>query len=321
MSTIINALASLSAMGLVFGSGLAYAAKKFEVQVDPKEKAVLEALPGANCGGCGYPGCGGLASAIASGKAPVNGCPVGGEAVAAKIAVIMGVDAGAGEKKVAHVQCNGGSARAKIKADYQGLLNCRAASMVNNGDKECSVGCLGYGSCVSVCAFDAIHVTEDGVALVDRDKCVACGKCIDACPRLLITMIPYAKTVVVDCSNKDKGKAVKDVCEVGCIGCGICEKNCPFDAIHVEGNIARIDYAKCKLCKICVQKCPTKAISKHLYREPKPKVEAAAKPAPVQKPVAETKESTVPVEKPVPNEEKRPPAVEEQKIQAADKNE
>lgn len=272
MSTVLNAFASLSLMGLIFGSGLAYASKKFEVKTDPKEKAILDALPGANCGGCGFPGCSGLAAAINGGKAPVNGCVVGGESVAAKIADIMGVKAEENVKKVAHVQCNGGHSFSTKKAEYQGILNCRAASMVNAGDKGCTAGCLGYGSCVSVCEFDAIHVS-DGVALVDPDKCVACGKCIDACPRLLISLVPYKNKVVVDCCNRDKGKAVKDVCQVGCIACGICEKNCPFDAIHVEGGIARVDYDKCKMCKICVQKCPTKAISKALYREEKIKIE------------------------------------------------
>ncbi|MGB5824462.1 MAG: RnfABCDGE type electron transport complex subunit B [Proteocatella sp.] len=262
MNPIVNSVVSLSAMGLVFGAGLAYASQKFAVEVDPKEAAILDALPGANCGGCGFPGCGGLATAIASGKAPVNACPVGGAQVAAAVSAIMGVEAQAGERKVARVLCNGTKTNALDKSKYSGILDCKAAAMVSGGGpKACDFGCMGMGTCEKVCPFDAIHVLEDGIAHVDPDKCVACGKCIDACPKLIIELVPVSKEVVVDCINKNKGKEVKMNCSVGCIACGICEKNCPFDAIHVVNNIARIDYSKCTSCMICVQKCPTKAIA------------------------------------------------------------
>lgn len=261
MSQLLNSVASLSAMGLVFGAGLSYAASVFAVETDPKEEAVLEALPGANCGGCGYPGCAGLASAIAKGEAATNACPVGGAAVAEKVAEIMGVDAQDGAKIVAKVLCKGTRDRALDKADYAGITDCRAAMIVaGSGPKSCEFGCMGFGTCEVVCPFDAIHVNEGGVAVVDEEKCVACGKCVEACPKQIIELKRSDKEVVVECMNKDIGKHVKMNCSVACIACRICEKNCPFDAIHVVNNVAKIDYDKCTECMICVEKCPTKAI-------------------------------------------------------------
>jgi len=260
MSSIINSVASLSAMGLIFGAGLAYASKKFAVEIDPKEEAILESLPGANCGGCGFPGCGGLAAAIAKGEAPANACPVGGPELAETIANIMGVNAGAGERKIANVICNGTNKNAKDKSMYSGILDCKAATMVSNGPKSCTYGCIGFGTCEKVCPFDAIHVLEDGIAHVDKDKCVACGKCLEACPKNVIEWIPYSQEVSIDCNSNDKGKEVKDKCITGCIGCQICVKACPFEAIGFENNLAKIDYSKCTQCMICVEKCPTKAI-------------------------------------------------------------
>lgn len=260
MNSILNAVISLSAMGLCFGAGLAYASQKFAVEIDPKEEAILNSLPGANCGGCGFPGCGGLAAAIAKGEAPVNGCPVGGAEVAAIIADIMGVSAGAGVRKVANVICKGTSTNAKNKSLYSGILDCKAAVMVAGGPKSCSFGCMGLGTCERVCPFDAIHVYDDGIAHVDPEKCVACGKCIEACPKAIIEWIPYDQGVCIDCNSKEKGKDVKDRCSVGCIGCQLCVKSCPFGAINFENNLAKIDYTKCTQCMVCVSKCPTKAI-------------------------------------------------------------
>lgn len=274
MNTIFTSVASLATMGLLFGSGLAYASQKFAVEVDPKEEAVLNALPGANCGGCGFPGCGGLASAIAKGEAPVNACPVGGQEVASKISEIMGVTAALGEKKIAHVICNGTKQNAKDKAIYEGLLGCKAASMVQNGPKSCEFGCLGFGSCEHVCPFDAIHVLEDGIAHVDKNKCVACGKCIEICPKNVINYVPYSKEVIVNCNSKDKGKEAKEKCSTACIGCGICAKNCVFEAITIENNLATIDYDKCTQCLVCVAKCPTKAIQGNLANKKFAEIEA-----------------------------------------------
>lgn len=276
---IIKAILVLGVLGLVFGMILDYASKKFAVEVDPKEEEVLNALPGANCGGCGFPGCGGLAAAIAKGEAPVNGCPVGGADTAAKIASIMGVEAGAGDKMVAKVLCKGTCENTKQKYEYSGIKDCRAASVLIGGPKGCEYGCLGLGSCVQVCEFDAIHII-DGVAVVDEEKCVNCGKCIAICPKNLIESKPANKAVVVECKSKAFGKDVKNVCDVGCIGCGICEKTCKFDAIHVVDHIAVVDYDKCKECNMCVKKCPTGAISEKIRKKPpvKPKPKTVEKP-------------------------------------------
>ena len=238
----------------------------FAVEVDERVVKVRECLPGNNCGGCGYPGCDGLADAIVAGTAPVNGCPVGGAPVAAEIGKIMGVDAGAAVKKVAFVKCAGTCEKAKDKYQYVGIEDCRAAAAIPGaGGKACSSGCLGLGSCVTVCQFDAIRVTGDGIAQVDREKCVACGKCVDTCPKHLIELIPYESAqfktfYMVQCSSTDKGKDVMQVCEAGCIGCGICEKSCNFDAVHVENNIAHIDPEKCRGCGLCSMKCPKHVI-------------------------------------------------------------
>lgn len=270
--TIINSILVLGIMGLIFGAILAYASKKFAVKTDERIDAILEVLPGANCGGCGFPGCSGLASAIVEGRAPVNGCPVGGSECASKVAKIMGVSSEEGEKKVAFVKCNGNCNVSKDKYIYEGIKDCKAANALNAGSKDCRYGCLGLGSCVSVCKFDAIKVV-DGVALVDETKCVMCGKCIEACPKGLIIEKPIQNKVAVACSSKEFGKAVKDKCSVGCLGCGICEKSCPFGAIHLEDKVAKIDFDKCVQCMVCVEKCPTKAIKGNLNDRKKVTIE------------------------------------------------
>lgn len=257
---IVNAIGVLGGIGLVCGGLLAVAAKLFFVPVDQKVIDVRNALPGANCGGCGYPGCDGLANAIASGAAPVNACPVCNEDAYNKIAEIMGVTAQQGEKNVAHVMCKGCDSLATKKYDYFGISDCKAAAAIAGGNKSCDKGCLGFGNCVRVCEFDAIEII-DGVAVIDKEKCTACGRCIEECPKAVISFAPYSQGVIVECENIDFGKAVKDVCKVGCIGCKICEKNCPHDAIHVVNNLAVIDYEKCTQCMICTEKCPTRAIS------------------------------------------------------------
>ena len=202
MQNVIYAVAVLFIMGIVFAILLGVAAKVFAVEVDERIPLVRECLPGANCGGCGFPGCDGLAAAIVEGRAPVNGCPVGGAAAAEKIAKVLGVEVAEGERNVAHVKCNGGC-NAVDKAVYEGLQDCNAAMRVAGGPKACAFGCMGLGSCVKACAFDAIHIV-DGVAKVDVDKCVACGKCVSTCPKKIIDLIPVSKKVHVNCVNKDK---------------------------------------------------------------------------------------------------------------------
>lgn len=269
LETIIYPVVSVGGLGLLFGAGLAYASQKFAVEEDPKATAIRDALPGANCGGCGFPGCDGFAKAVAAGEAPVDGCPVGGEEVATSVAGIMGVEAGSGGKKVAKVICNGDTTKCSDKFEYQGIQDCVAASAVQGGSKSCQYGCLGLGTCVDACPFDAIEIVDGRIAKIDPEKCTACGKCIEACPKNVIDMVPYEQSVVITCNNNEKGKAVKEKCSVGCIGCQICVKNCPTQAIEFKDNLAYINYDKCINCFVCVEKCPTKAIEGDLERKQK----------------------------------------------------
>ena len=257
---IIIAAAVVGAVGLVIGVLLGVASEKFKVEVDEKEILVRNELPGNNCGGCGYPGCDGLAKAIAAGEAAVDACPVGGAPVGEKIAAIMGVEAGSAEKQVAFVKCKGTCDKTNMQYRYYGIDDCRKVSVVPGaGETACASGCMGYGTCVKACQFDAIHIV-DGVAVVDKEKCVACGKCVSACPNHLIELVPYKAEHLVQCSSHDKGKDVKAKCESGCIGCTLCTKQCEVGAIHMENNLAVIDYALCTNCGKCAAKCPTKVI-------------------------------------------------------------
>ena len=257
---IIIAAAVVGAVGLVIGVLLGVASEKFKVEVDEKEILVRNELPGNNCGGCGYPGCDGLAKAIAAGEAAVDACPVGGAPVGAKIAAIMGVEAGGAEKQVAFVKCMGTCDKTNMQYRYYGIDDCRKVSVVPGaGEKACAYGCMGYGTCVKACQFDAIHIV-DGVAVVDKEKCVACGKCVAACPNHLIELVPYKAEHLVQCSSHDKGKDVKAKCENGCIGCTLCTKQCEVGAIHMENNLAVIDYSLCTNCGKCAAKCPAKVI-------------------------------------------------------------
>lgn len=256
---VVYATLILGIIGVIFGVVLAIASKVFAIEMDPRVVNVLDALPGANCGACGFPGCEGLANAIVAGDAPVNGCAIGGQETADSVADIMGVNAGNLEREVAVVRCQGDCEKAEDKYAYHDLVDCRLISDFAQGSKGCSAGCLGGGTCVSVCEFDAIHII-DGIAVVDKEKCVACKKCIEICPKNIIGLMPYKQQTEVKCSSNDPGKVVRVNCSIGCIACGLCERNCPKDAIHVTDILAEIDYDKCINCGICASKCPTNAI-------------------------------------------------------------
>ncbi len=305
MTKVIFALAVLAIMGAIFGAILAFAAKVFAVEKDPREEAIAECLPGANCGGCGFPGCAGYAAAVVAGTAPVNACAAGGEAVSVKIAEIMGVAAGETVKQLAVVHCTGCGIDFS-KYNYQGVTDCLAASRLpGGGPLACDFGCLGMGTCEKVCPFDAIHVVN-GVAVVDEDKCKACSKCVDACPRHLIALEPYKtkKHVTIPCSSHAKGPVVTKVCTNGCIGCSLCAKACPKEAITMDNFLAKIDYDKCIGCGICAQKCPRGLITVDgVVPEKKP---VPPKPAAPAAPKAE-----VPAEAPKAAEAPAAPAAEE----------
>lgn len=279
MNLILIAVVSLGAIALVIAAILYAASKKFAVYEDPRIAEVGEILPQANCGGCGYPGCGGFAEACVKADT-LDGklCPVGGAALMSQIAAILGKEAGTAEPMIAVVRCNGSCGNAPRINHYDGARSCAIAASLYGGESACTYGCLGCGDCVSVCQFDAIHINaETGLPVVDEEKCTACGACVKACPRVLIELRAKGKRsrrVYVSCMNKDKGAVTRKACSVGCIGCSKCVKACPFEAIAMENNLAYIDYNKCKLCRKCVEVCPQNTIIEVNFPPRKPKEEA-----------------------------------------------
>ncbi len=256
------AFVSLGILGLLLGGLLAFASIKFHVETDPRVEQLEGVLPGSNCGSCGKPGCSGYAAELAANEnTPIDLCAPGGHAVAAKIAEILGREyAGQKTKKLAFVFCKGGKA-AKDKFIYSGQKTCLAAVMVSGrGAKACQYGCIGYGDCVTVCKFDAIKMTEQNVPFIDTDKCTNCKACIKICPKKIIKEVMHKETSNVICSSLDNPKISKNNCEVACIACNICVRNCPYKAITLVNNLAVIDREICTNCGICVTKCPTKAI-------------------------------------------------------------
>lgn len=253
---------TMTALGFLFATGLVLAYKKLKVEEDPRIERVNEILPQANCGACGYSGCRAFAEAVANGKAPVTGCPVGGEETAALVAQTLGVDAGEMIKMVARLHCRGTVEAAKSRGIYSGIPTCYASHLVG-GNKQCSYGCLGFGDCVSACQFDALHMGDDGLPVVKEDKCTACGMCVDACPRNLFELHPLAQEILVFCRSEDRGPLARKVCQAACIACGICVRACP-DAVVMEKNLAVItDYKKIPPNKIPeIEKCPTDAIGR-----------------------------------------------------------
>lgn len=261
--SILISILWLGGLGLIFGAVLAYAAKKFEVPVDPKIQQIKELLPGANCGACGYAGCDDLARAINSGEAKASVCSAMSGDKLAEISKLTGVDSGDSQKKKAVVMCSGVGDFSKRKFKYHGIENCREAMIVMQGDKVCEFGCMGYGTCVKACPSNAIKIDpKSGQVKVDESKCTGCGICEKACPKKIIKLIPQDQNVQVLCKSIRKGKESKEICSVSCIGCGLCEKQCKFDAIKMVDNLPVIDFEKCTNCGACTEKCPTKAIRK-----------------------------------------------------------
>lgn len=277
MSFILIAVAVLGAIGLIAALVLYVCSKKFAVKEDPRIGQVAELLPGANCGGCGYPGCGGFADALvkAADGGSLDGmlCPVGGADVMGKVADLLGMAVANSEPKVAVVRCNGSCEHRPKIAEYSGLRTCTAMHACGTGETACGYGCLGCGDCVEACSFGGITINpETGLPEVNEDLCTSCGACVKACPRNIIELRkkgPKNRRVYVGCVNKDKGAVSMKACKVSCIGCGKCAKECAFDAIKVEGNVAYIDADKCRLCRKCEKACPTHAIVAVNFPEPK----------------------------------------------------
>ena len=257
---MLIAIFCLSGIGLLASLGLGIVAKRFAVEVDPKVEAVEMVLPGMNDGGCGYPSCSQFARAVVEQEAPVTGCVVGGEATVKAVAEVMGVEATFTERKVAVVLCKGGKEESTTKFTYRGVEDCKAAVIISGGDKACPYGCLGLGTCKRVCPFDAVVISEDGISTIDTERCTGCGICVKECPKGIIQLVPIGKRVSILCHSEEKGSEVRKKCEVGCIACETCVRVCPFDAISMEGNLAVLDHERCRVCGLCVPRCPTHTI-------------------------------------------------------------
>ena len=318
---MIYAVIVLGAIALIAAVVLYAASKKFAVEEDPRIGQVLEALPGANCGGCGFPGCSGMADALVkacdAGSIEGLNCPVGGAEVMGKVADLLGMAVANTDPMVAVVRCNGTCENRPRIHEYSGLRKCFAMNAAGVGETACGFGCLGCGDCVEACQFDAIHMNEEtGIPEVDEEKCVACGACVKACPRHIIELRkkgPKGRRVYVSCMNKEKGAVAKKGCAVACIGCGKCQKECKFEAITVENNLSYIDFNKCRLCRKCVEACPTHAIIDVNFPPRKPKAEGEAKPA---APKAIAEKSAVTAEAKVEAPKAEPVKVDTPKVEA-----
>ena len=256
VTTLLLSLGCMGTLGVVFGVGLAVAAKRFRVEVDPRVDEILEVLPNANCGACGYAGCAGFAAAVVKGEAPVEGCVPGGLECARAVAAILGKEIGEVERRRAVVLCQGGNAEAKREFDYDGVRDCRAAALVAGGPKACKFGCIGLGTCVSVCPFGAIEMGENGLPVISEEKCTGCGLCAKACPVGVISILPSRYRVFLACSNPGRGKEVKAVCTRGCIGCRACVKATKSGAITWGDGLPEIDYEKWTDPDAALEKCP-----------------------------------------------------------------
>ena len=256
----IVAIVSLGGLGLILGVGLGIAARRFAVAVDPREEEIMNILPGANCGACGFPGCQAYCSSLIIGEVPVNACPVGGGEVSSKLAGVRGVEVEETEPLVAAICCRGGKDKVGKKFEYMGIDNCLSASLLQGGFKACSYGCLGLESCVEVCPFGALEMGGNGLPVVVEDKCTGCGMCLNVCPRSIIRLIPRSQKVYLACVSRDKGKDVRQICSVGCFGCGVCAKVASKGAITMDGNLPRIDSNDLGELAKAIEKCPAKVL-------------------------------------------------------------
>jgi len=257
---LLHAVATLMALGLLFGAGLAFAARVLAVKRDERIEAIEEALPGANCGGCGFAGCTAFAEALVHGESSPMDCPVAGSGMWQHIAHILGQEVEVDEnRQVAVVRCRGTHDAAKDRFQYVGEPDCDAAHAVAAGHKVCEYGCLGLGNCVRVCPFDAIFMADNGLPVIDEEACTACGNCVDACPRGIIEILPENLPVYVMCVSHDGPRESRQACKNACIACGLCVRKFP-DAYRLEDNLAEVDYENCEGCEGAIDICPTGAL-------------------------------------------------------------
>ncbi len=259
---VFVALGILGLLGILFGVGLALASQRLAVPQDFRFEQIQERLPGANCGACGFPGCAGFTEALIQGGVPIEKCAVSPQEARDEIAKILGVSVQKKIKQFAVLHCHGDKTIVSDRFIYCGVNDCFSASLIMNGQKSCIYGCLGFGSCVSVCPTGAISLSSEGLPVIQREKCIACGKCLTACPRQLFSLVSAEKQYIVRCRSREFGKKVLDICKVGCIGCRRCEQACPENAITIVDHLPVIDYSRCTNQGKCAQVCPTQAISK-----------------------------------------------------------
>ena len=258
---MLPAVVALMSLGLLFGAGLAFASRVLEVKQDERIEAIEELLPGANCGACGFAGCANFSEAVVHGDVEATACPVSGPEVLERLGDILGEDLSlAGSRKVAKVRCRGHEEAAKNRFSYAGIPDCDAAEAVGGGHKACEYGCLGQGTCVRSCPFDAMEMSPEGLAVVDEEKCTACGNCVEACPRDIIEILPEDQNVFVMCTAELGPRDARKVCDNSCLGCGLCARRCPQDAIVMKDQLPVIDFDKCDGCGVCIEACPTDAL-------------------------------------------------------------
>ncbi len=256
INAILIGSGALGGIGAVSAAMLAVASRAFHVDEDPRIERISEILPGANCGGCGFPGCAGFAKAIVEGRADLAGCAPGGNELAKKVAAILGLEATERVRLVARVRCGGTPAACGSRFVYKGVSSCKGAALLSEGGiKACPYGCDGLGDCVAACPFDAIHMGPDRLPIVDIEKCTACGKCVTACPKGVIALEVHAGRAVLHCHTRLPAKEVRKICTVGCISCKACVRACPYDALDWDQNLPVFDYAKCKSCGLCIDAC------------------------------------------------------------------
>ena len=237
---------------------LGIASRVLAVTTDPRIDLIEKILPGANCGGCGYPSCYLYAKSMVENDAEPDRCVLA-KNKAEKIGNVLGKEVSGRDSKIAAIRCYGGNSALK-KYAYTGIPSCRAAAIFSDGDSFCKYSCLGFGDCVGVCPFDALPHDGRDIPVVNSDKCTGCGKCVEECPKDLIVLVPVTARPFIACNTKEKGKAVSAICPVGCISCKLCIKVCPENAILMQDERIQIDYSKCTNCGNCIEKCPRKII-------------------------------------------------------------